>query len=146
MIRLILNFLERTVFGKYPSFWQFVKYSFVGVLNTLTDFVVYYAITRLIAWFAHYYLIANAVSFSFAVTQSFFLNKFWTFQNLEKKKMYFQYLKFFIVNLFTLAVNQLIFYSLVDLLNTYDLYAKVILIFSSVLINFSLVKLWVFKK
>lgn len=146
MIGLIINFIKRTVFGKYPSLKQFVKYSFVGVLNTLTDFLVYYALTRLFDWLAHYYLVANAISFCIAVTQSFFLNKFWTFQNLGKEKMRSQYLKFVIVNFFTLAVNQLIFYSLVDLFGVYDLYAKVVLIFSSVIINFSLVKLWVFKK
>lgn len=146
MINLVINFLEKTIWSKYPSFKQFVKYAFVGVLNTITDFLVYVVLTRAVYWFAHYYLVANMFSFVIAVTQSFFLNKFWTFQDKEKNHASFQYIKFVFINFITLAVNQLIFYLLVDRLNVYDLFAKIVLIFSSVMINFALMKYWVFKK
>ncbi|MBU1131451.1 GtrA family protein [Patescibacteria group bacterium] len=146
MIVLVLNFLKNRIWPKYPSLKQFIKYSFTGVLNTLTDFGVYFALTRIFSWFGHNYLAANAISFSLAVTQSFFINKYWTFQNLDNRNARFQYLKFFLVNIFTLGVNQLILYWLVDILGVYDLYAKVLLVISSVMINFTLVKFWVFKR
>lgn len=146
MINLVLNLLKNKIWPRYPSLKQFIKYSITGVLNTLTDFLVYFGLTRLFAWFAHYYLVANGISFTMAVTQSFFINKYWTFRFLDKKNLHFQYLKFFLVNIFTLTVNQLILYWLVDVLEVYDLYAKILLVISSVIINFTLIKFWVFKR
>lgn len=145
MIRFNFILLEK-IWQRFPTLKQFIKYSFVGVLNTITDFFIYFLLTRLIYWFNENYLVANAISFTCAVTQSFFINKNWTFQNKGDHNFHFQYLKFFLANAFTLLVNQLILYALVDWLNIFDLYAKILLIISSVILNFTIVKFWVFKK
>ena len=145
MMRFHFIFLEK-IWQRFPTLKQFIKYSFVGVLNTITDFFIYFLLTRLIYWFNENYLVANAISFTCAVTQSFFINKNWTFQYKSDNNFHFHYLKFFLANAFTLLVNQFILYSLVDWLNIFDLYAKVLLIISSVILNFTIVKFWVFKK
>lgn len=146
MIKSILGYLTDKIWPKYPSLKQFIKYGFAGILNTLTDFVVYFAVTRLSDWFAEFYLLANAISFCAAVTQSFFINKYWTFRNSDRNKSAFQYFKFFLANLLTLLINQLILYMLVDGLGLHDLFGKVLIIITYVMMNFALFKYWVFKK
>lgn len=142
----ILYFFLRKYLLKFPSLKQFVKFSFVGVINTLIDFVVYCALTRLIHFFAVYYLMANAISFSCAVTNSFILNKRWTFKDLSKEQLHLKYLKFFLVNIFSLAIVEILLFLLVNKLGIYDLFAKVIVLLYYVVSNFFLSKLWVFRK
>lgn len=144
MLKLILSVANR-VFNKIPSLKQFIKFALVGFSNTITDFIVYYLLTRLIFWFGHYYLVANMISFTVAVTQSFFINKRWTFRQTGNDNFRRQYVKFFLVNLLALSVNQFLFYLLVETAQLHDLFAKVLLVISNVLINFTLAKFWVFK-
>jgi len=146
MIKIVLSFLSNKIWPRYPSLKQFFKFGAVGVLNTATDFIVYFSLTRGINWFGHYYLVANAISFSIAVTQSFFINKYWTFQDTEKNNASFQYFKFFLANVLTLSINQLILYLLVDGFGIYDLFGKILIIVTYTAMNFTLFKFWVFKK
>ena len=142
----ILYFFLRKYILKFPSLKQFVKFSFVGVINTSIDFVIYLALTRLIYWFAVYYLVANAISFSLAVTNSFILNKRWTFKDLNKEQLHLKYFKFFLVNIFSLIIVEILLFLLVNKFGIYDLFAKVIVLLYYVVSNFLLSKFWVFKK
>ena len=89
---------------------------------------------------------ANAVSFSLAVTNSFFINRKWTFRDEDKKKLGKKYLKFFVSSLVALAAVELAMYLLVGVLGVYDVYAKFMVVVVSVGFSFSLSKLWVFRK
>lgn len=74
---------------------KFIKFGLIGVLNTLVDFAVFYAMDRWIirdgpiltllgtAVVAGPYL-SNAVSYAAANIHSFFWNKLWTFQKRGK--------------------------------------------------------------
>ena len=74
---------------------RFIKFGFVGVLNTLVDFVVFYVMDRWViregptlvllgtAIAAGPYL-SNAVAYVVANVHSFFWNKLWTFQRRGK--------------------------------------------------------------
>lgn len=119
---------------------QFVKFCLVGVLNTLIDFGVYLFFSRLIGL---YFLLANFISVIVAMTFSFFLNKYWTFANREKK-IKSQYLKFALVNLVYFLLYNLIFFSLVNYLHVYDLLAKVGAIIIGLFWNFLANKFWTF--
>ena len=146
---VIRNFLSNRrifkTFLKFPSLGQFVKFSLVGILNTFLDFSIYIFLTRLIPWFGINYLFANGLSFIVAATNSFFLNKYWTFGNASKNQMFFQYAKFFLVSLFTLIIVELFLYLLVNYLGFYDLFAKILVLIISVVSNFFLNKTLVFR-
>jgi len=147
LILLLKNLIFRTpLFSKLfnlPSFGQFIRFSVVGLINTLIDFLVYFGLTRAISWFGEYYLAANALSFVAASTNSFFLNKNWTFGNQKKDRG--QYFKFIAVVAFTLLLSEVVLFFLVNRLGIYDLFAKILVLIVSVVSNFFLSKFMVFK-
>jgi len=120
---------------------QFVRFCLVGIINTVVDFSVYLFFSRVIGL---YFLLANILAILAAMTVSFILNKYWTFANLEKK-IKTQYLKFALVNLVYFFLNNSIVLCLVDYLNLYDLWAKVIAIIIGLFWNFFANRYWTFK-
>ena len=120
---------------------QFMKFCLVGMINTVVDFGVYLFFSRVIGL---YFLLANILAILAAMTVSFILNKYWTFANLEKK-IKTQYLKFALVNLVYFFLNNSIVLCLVDYLNLYDLWAKVIAIIIGLFWNFFANRYWTFK-
>lgn len=74
---------------------KFIKFGLIGVLNTIVDFVVFYAMDRWVirdgptlallgmTVVTGPYL-SNAISYAAANIHSFFWNKFWTFQKRGK--------------------------------------------------------------
>ena len=73
---------------------RFIKFGFIGVLNTLVDFVVFYLLNRFVikdgptlvllgATIVAGPYISNAISYVVANIHSFIWNKFWTFQKKE---------------------------------------------------------------
>ncbi|HEX5223664.1 MAG TPA: GtrA family protein [Solirubrobacteraceae bacterium] len=60
----------------HPVAVQFVKFGIVGVSNTLLTFLVY---TLLLKVFGVWYLAASAIGFIVGTTNSFLLNRRWTF-------------------------------------------------------------------
>src|SRR6476620_9130512 len=56
---------------------QFLKFSIVGVSNTLLTFAVY---TVLLKGFDVWYLAASAIGFAVGATNGFLLNRRWTFR------------------------------------------------------------------
>ncbi len=60
----------------HPVAVQFVKFGIVGVSNTLLTFLVY---TLLLKVFGVWYLAASAIGFVVGATNSFLINRRWTF-------------------------------------------------------------------
>ena len=60
---------------------QFLKFSFVGVLNTLITLLTIWVCVNIFST-SHY--VANVVGYIIGVMNSYFLNKFWTFNNISK--------------------------------------------------------------
>ncbi len=72
--------LEKKKGGNAPMFSSpFAKYAICGVGTTLLDFLIYMVLSRTGAIF-----MAKVVSMLIASVASFFLNKYWTFNNREK--------------------------------------------------------------
>ncbi len=68
----------------FPIFLQGIKFLVVGVLNTFIDF----GVLNLLIFFTGiaqglWYSIFKAISFTTAVINSYFMNKFWTFKAKE---------------------------------------------------------------
>lgn len=124
---------------------QFFQFALVGVANTAVDFGVYVLLTRSVMWFQVNYLIANALAFFLAISNSYILNRHWTFKNSPKQNFFSSYVKFNLVCLFTLMVIELTLYLLVERAGVYDLFAKVLIVLESQIFNFFLSKYLVFK-
>ena len=56
---------------------EIIRYSVVGVVNTISDFTIFSVLYFL---FGVHVLVANTLAFLFAVSQSYLLNKTWTFR------------------------------------------------------------------
>lgn len=90
---------------RWPAIIQFVKYGLTGGLNTLIDL----GVLNLLIWFTDiasgwHYSLFKFLSFLIGVTNSYFWNKYWTFQVSEKPEPK-EFLKFFMVNLVGLGLN-----------------------------------------
>ncbi len=85
---------------------QLVKFGFVGFLNTAVDFGVLNVLTRLFGIYAGggvFFL--NLVSFSAAVTNSYFWNKYWTFKAGKEGQSAVQFAEFLIVSIIGALIN-----------------------------------------
>ena len=59
---------------------QIAKFGTVVVINTIIDFVLLNFLISIIGWPI---LLSNSISFSTAVTNSYFMNKYWTFGDMR---------------------------------------------------------------
>jgi len=84
-------------FGKFIAVGQSNAAIDIGVLNLLI------LITDIDSGYS--YTVFKATSFIFAVTNSFFWNKFWSFQSKEKDVMGKQFVRFVAVSLVGLLIN-----------------------------------------
>lgn len=122
---------------------QFYKFGIVGVSNTIVDFLVYVLLTRTLLFFSEHFYLANVLSFSIAVTNSFYWNRKWTFRSTDSRRT-LQYFKFFVVNIAGLGINTGLLYVLVRYADMYDVFAKILAIGVALFWNFFINRLWVF--
>jgi putative flippase GtrA len=99
-----------------PVAYQFAKFILVGGLNFLIDmavlnFFVFY--TGLAAGLAQSGF--KAVSFSAAVVNSYFWNKFWTFRRESSKNAGKEFLQFIVVSVVGFGVNLAVNYAAVNM-------------------------------
>jgi len=134
-------------------FITFLKFLFVGAINTLIDF----GVLNILMFFSGIekgwpYALFKAISFSLAVVNSYFLNKNWTFQ---KKNAFTgnEFSKFFLisfisfclnVSLATLLVNEGPFFGFSSYL--WANFSAVVAAFATTFINFFGYKYLVFKE
>ena len=140
---------------KNKSFLQFGKFFIVGILNTGLDF----AVLNFLMWMTQTYkgtsiVIFGTISFCVAVTNSYFLNKYWTFGDQNKAQAPQQFIKFLSVSIVGLILNNSIIYAITTLINPifgltpvlWANFAKVVATAVVLAWNFAGYKLFVFKK
>ena len=120
---------------------HFIKFQAVGVINFLVDYGV---LSLLNLGLGVPLVIANIISYTCGLFNSFFLNRYWTFK-IKLHVFSVDFLKFIFVNLVALGVNTLAMYILGDLYSLPNLAAKLIATVFSFTINFSGNKLLVFR-
>lgn len=89
---------------------QFIKFCIVGLSSTLVDFGIYLTLIELLhiqdsVGLATGRLVAQSISFAFAVTNSFIWNSRWTFRHTDREGLHQRYVKFVFTNLIGLALN-----------------------------------------
>ncbi|MBU1563790.1 GtrA family protein [Patescibacteria group bacterium] len=133
---------------------QFSKFVVIGFINTALDF----AILNLLMWWTGIYsgswiILLNIVSFSIAVFNSYFWNKYWTFKDKDKIEAK-EFSQFVIVTLIGLAINSSIIFEVTTLISPMfglspELWAnlaKAAATGFSLIWNFAGYKFFVFKK
>lgn len=143
MRRLYSVVMRHPLIAGRPALRQFIKFCIVGAWNTVIDFLVYLALTRLIYI---YYVAATIVSFLVAATISYFLNKFWTFRDYQKDRMARQYLRFIVIGSIGALLSATILFSTVHFFRFYDLVGKMTAVVVVVIWNFFANKKWTFKE
>ncbi len=78
---------------------EFIRFCLVGALNTGVDFTVFTILSNL----GVILLVAQCVSYTFGVLNSFLLNRTWTFR--ERSQSSGQLIRFFALNLATLTIT-----------------------------------------
>ena len=121
----------------------FFKFSTVGVSNTIVDFGLFYALTRVAKMDL---LIANPISVETAIIWSFFWNNLWTFSKRQNQRpLAVRFFIFQFVSLGALILSQDILFILNRFLGVFDLFAKAATIPAVLIFNYSLNSRWTFR-
>jgi putative flippase GtrA len=100
MIAYLKNFKDR-----HPFVPQFIRFFCVGLINTAIDFTVLNSLIYLTGKSSGiYFPIFKSTSFIVSVTNSYLMNKRWTFKSLEAEKAK-QFAKFIGINLIGWGIN-----------------------------------------
>ncbi len=87
---------------KRPAVRQFIKFCVVGA----SSFAIDYGISFVLHFYGGVHLqLAKTISFALAVTNGFFWNSRWTFQNMGARSAHEKYAKFFAVNVVGWLLN-----------------------------------------
>ncbi len=124
------------------NFKQLIKYGAVGVLNTAVDFLVY----QLLTFIGINYAVAQCISYSCGILNSYLFNSRWTFKE-DAKREKSEFVAFVVVNVISLGLSVLLLKVCYDVLGIEsDLISKAIVTPIVMVINFIGTKLLVFKK
>ena len=119
----------------YESIIQFIKFSIVGLSNTIISLFVYYALL----WLGINYFIANIVAWIVSVFNAFYWNNKYVFKNGNS------YIIALIRTYMSYGVSFLLGSSiLVILIECFDISVKLVLVITKPL-NFLMNKYWAFR-
>jgi len=120
-----------------------VKFIVSGLTATAVDFILLYILHGL---FHIQVVISSVIAFAAAFFVSFYLQKFWTFRNNDKKAIYRQMLMYLAVAIFGLLVTAGGMFVLVVKLGTWYILAQALVSASLAIGNFLVYKLIIFKQ
>lgn len=87
----------------YISRHSFFRFAFVGLINTGVDFSIFFTLYSLLEWPL---IVSNVIAFSAAVTNSYLLNKYWSFSRQKSgKKSWRQFNSFVIISLVAMGLS-----------------------------------------
>ncbi|MDP4161330.1 MAG: GtrA family protein [Bacillota bacterium] len=110
---------------------EFLKFSLVGAVNTGVDFTVFTVLTNL----GVLILVAQCISYTCGVLNSFLLNRTWTFRGCAQSSKSF--LRFLLLNLGTLIVTYILLVYFHNNLGLSILFSKLLATSVSLFINFT---------
>ena len=127
--------------SKVVELINIIKFSIVGVSNTLLNFVIFILLNNI----GINYILASIIAYSISIIISYFWNSRLVFKydNKNKKSIL---IKFIILNLIGLSINAVLMATLVGVLAIKKIVAMFIVSLLVMCINYILNKIWVFKK
>jgi putative flippase GtrA len=131
--------------ARYSGLIQAGKFMIVGVMNTLVDIVIYFTLTRFTDFFPDHITTSRILSFLGGSVCSFILNRLWTFQKRDRLTT-LELIRFYATILMSLLIGVVSMKLLIDVFHLYDLIALGLSVIVTFIWNFTLSKIWVFKK
>ncbi|WP_368490715.1 GtrA family protein [Clostridium sp. BJN0013] len=129
------------IFVNNKKFRHITRFSCVGGLNTMIDFILFCILNSL---FGVNYIISQIVSYGGGTLNSYILNKFWTFNDTKaNKKTIKEIIQFIMVNSTSLTVSLIGLSILMDS-SVNSLLAKIISMVLAQTVNFLGYRFWVF--
>jgi putative flippase GtrA len=133
------------------TIWQFVRFGLVGCLNTTIDLLVLNGLLWL--WPGQgmaRLLLANTIAYTCGALNSFFINRYWTFQRAGRPKAR-EGVRFLLMTLTAIGCNDLILWFMGNILHPGHLsvtlwanISKVAAIGGTILVTYLGMRLWVF--
>ena len=118
---------------------ELITYLIFGVLTTVVSMVTFWLACKVM-----HYLIAEIVSWIVAVTFAFFTNRIFVFQS-RGEGILRQMVVFYTARLFSLGIEELGLFLLIDIVGVGEMLSKLVLQFVVVVLNYVLSKLVVFR-
>jgi putative flippase GtrA len=122
--------------------WAFVKFILSGGITALLDLLMLSVFREQLQW--PYWLSIN-VAFIIAVLVNFSLQRFWAFAERDLHATHVQFVRFFLVALWNLAMNNFIMFVLTTVFGLWYLGAQALTIGLLAIVNFVLYRYFVFK-
>jgi putative flippase GtrA len=126
---------------KNQTFLELIKFSIVGVLNTIVDFGVF----SLLITNGCPVLPSQIISYGCGMLNSFMMNHSWTFKD-NKRTGFSRPIKYLTVNIITLSFMSVILLLLTNPLQFPIIFAKVVCTVLGMVVNFLCSKFWVFQR
>ena len=127
---------------------RFLKFATVGAFGMVVDLTVLNVMHKV---FGLPLLVANSISFSVAVVSNFTWNRLWTFPESRQRPIAKQLGQFAIVNIIGLAINNLVLWTVFNLIKgfipdplNYNL-AKIVAIGVVLFWNYSVNRAWTYR-
>ena len=119
---------------------EIISYVFVGIMTILVNYIVYFVLLMIHC----HWLIANSISWFFAVIFAYYANKKYVFesQNDIKKELS----SFVLLRFLTLIVENGCLYIFITLMHIQPMFSKLLVSFVTILSNYVLCKFKIFKK
>ena len=118
---------------------QFIKFCIIGISNAVVQLGIYY----LLLYLNIYYLLANIIAFVFAVLNSYFWNRKFTFA--KKETTAFTIIRLYASYGITTLLGTGLLYLFVDIVGISKIISPVINICITTVLNFFLNKYFVFR-
>lgn len=126
---------------------QFIKFSIVGISNTVINLIIYY----ILVLFGMNYILANSIGFIISVINAFYWNNRYVFKEDKDhknpiRKTLKKIIKVYASYTFTFVLGNVLLFAWVELLNISDRIAPILNLIVTVPINFVMNKVWAFKR
>lgn len=133
--------MKALIIKLYRFFERFIKFSIVGVINTLIYLAVYYAMLA----FGVNHIYSNIAGYFAGSVNGYLLSKFWVFKDAKTSGKE-SVLKFYVVYGSSLLLSTGLVYLLVNVLGVSDKIAPLLTICVTTPYNYFLQKIWTFRK
>ncbi len=120
-----------------------LKFVVSGTVAAIVDLGVLYVFTD---FFGVWYLVSAIMAFIFAFFTSFFLQKYWTFEDGGNKAVKKQMVIYFVVAICNLALNTLLMYVFVDIIGVHYIFSQIIVALLIACASFFVYRNFIFKK
>lgn len=119
---------------------KLIKFGFVGIINTIINLIIF----NILIYFGMNYIVANSIGFIVGMVNSYMWNNIWVFK--AKSKSPKTIIKFIIVNLIVLGINNLLLFILVKEFGLNKTVAQIMVLVITTLVNFLGNRFWTFKE